>query len=102
MDAYEKAGINVIAVSTDPPVNLVDASIQSKSNFPMFQDPDGDLLTALDLLHEKGNPINGADLARPAHVLFNKEGDVLWLKATDNYRVRPTPAEVLETIKDIR
>lgn len=101
MDSFEKAGVKVIAISVDDQENLVEASIKSKSNFPMLQDTNGELLMKLDLLDKGGNPMNGGDVARPALVLFDKSGTVLWSLATENYRVRPTPPEVLNLIKDI-
>jgi peroxiredoxin len=73
--------------------------MKSKSNFPLLQDVDGGLLASLDLLHKGGNPLNGNDIARPALVLFDKQGKVIWSKATENYRVRPTPEDILKEIQ---
>lgn len=67
----------------------------------MLSDPDAAFVTALGLLHKGGNPMNGTDIARPARLLINRDGRILWSDVSENYRVRPTPQAILEQAKAI-
>lgn len=47
-----------------------------------------------DLVH-KGAGIEGADIARPAEFLIDRNGTVKWRDLTEDYRVRARPEEIL-------
>jgi peroxiredoxin len=65
--------------------------------YPILSDPDLRVAGAYGLRHVAGGP-DGEDIARPASVLIDAAGIVRWTDVTDNFRVRPTPAQVLRAI----
>jgi len=57
-------------------------------------------LRAFDVLHAGAGP-GGTDIARPA--TFIASGGVIgWRDLTDNYRVRPRPADLLAAVRSLR
>jgi len=66
--------------------------------FPVLSDPDLKVTTDYGLVHPKGG--FSRDVPRPATILVNKgDRNILWLKAADNIRVRPTLEEVFEALR---
>ncbi|CAM2005110.1 hypothetical protein APED_00480 [Acanthopleuribacter pedis] len=56
------------------------------------------MATALGLRHEGGNPMDGSDIARPARILIDRTGRILWSDISENYRVRPLPEQILKEV----
>ena len=67
------------------------------AEFPFLSDPEGELIDLLDARHV-GGMVGGTDLAQSATFLITPDGEILWQRLAENYRVRPKPAEVLEVI----
>ena len=66
--------------------------------FPLLSDPDLATTTSYGLLHPKGHLFQ--DAPRPTTILVNKgDRNILWLKAADHVRVRPTVEEVFEALR---
>jgi peroxiredoxin len=66
--------------------------------FPVLSDPDLKVTADYGLVHVKGAFTK--DVPRPATILVAKGSrDILWLKATDNVRYRPTVEEVIEALR---
>lgn len=61
-------------------------------------DPDGVLMDLLDVRHQGGRA-DGVDIPQSASFLVAPDGTVLWKKLAPNYRVRPTPDDVLAAIE---
>jgi peroxiredoxin len=55
------------------------------------------MIDAYRLRHAGAGP-EGNDIARSASVLIDRDGVVRWTEITRNFRVRPTPADVLAAI----
>lgn len=66
----------------------------------MLSDADEQVIKRYHLLHEKGN--RGADIARPANLLLDREGIIRWAMFTDNIRVRPHPEVLLQAARELR
>ena len=66
-------------------------------DYPILSDPGLHAIDAYGLRHAGAGP-DGQDIARPASVLVDGAGIVRWTSVTDNFRVRPTPAEVLAVL----
>lgn len=98
---FDQAGIEICAISVDPPGKLEEAKGKSGAAFPFLQDRDGVLLDLFGLRHVGANPIEGGDIARPALILVDDRGQVRWANRVENYRVRPAPDEVLATTTSI-
>ena len=66
--------------------------------FPVLSDPELAATASYGLVHPKGQL--GRDAPRPTSLLLNK-GDrkILWMRAADNIRVRPTVDEIFEALR---
>jgi peroxiredoxin len=49
-------------------------------------------------VHPRGGP-NGEDVPRPATVVVDRDGVVRWVSVSNNFQVRPDPAEVLRAVR---
>lgn len=70
---------------------------KSKATYELLSDEDYKLIDYFGVRHEGGR-VDGRDIARSASFLIDQTGKVLWHFATDNYRVRPKPEQILEEI----
>ncbi len=64
--------------------------------FPILADPDLVAIDRYGLRHAGGMP--GADIARPATFVVDRNGIIRWRDLTANYRQRPHPGDVLRAI----
>jgi hypothetical protein len=55
------------------------------------------MIRAYGVVHQGGG-IGGTDIARPAAILVDAEGVVVWRNLTENWRVRTRPEHVVEAI----
>lgn len=100
IDAYygeiRAAGVELFAVSVDPPE--VSERLRERLGVPFtfLSDPDGALLDALGIRHHKGH--GEIDIAYPAQILVDRDGVVRWTFRADSYRQRAHPSEVLAAI----
>jgi peroxiredoxin len=81
----------------DTPADTRKTSNKVGEPFTFVSDVDGGLMDAFDLRHVGGGP--GGDIARSASVLVDNNGQVLWMRVAENYRVRPAPEEVISAVK---
>lgn len=100
-DQFEGAGIAVAALAVDDSVQLQKTQRALDLTYPLLNDTDAAFVTALGLLHKGGNPMDGSDIGRPARLLINRDGRILWSDVSENYRVRPTPQAILEQAQTI-
>lgn len=87
------------AVSAEKPEDLAAGKEKTKAEFAFLSDAEGKLADAFGLRHEGGNPMDGSDITRPAVVALKKDGTVVFVDPTENYRVRPAPAEIAERLR---
>jgi peroxiredoxin len=90
---FERRGIQVVGISTDPPETTREWLEKAGFTFPILSDAKTEVLRRYDLLHAGGG--QGADVARPAEILIDPSGTVRWLDLTEDYRVRARPETVL-------
>lgn len=94
--AFDKAGIQIVAVSTDEPAYLRLAREKALAQFDFLSDQNRELIDRFAIVHRDGGP--DGDIAQSASFLLDDEGRVIWSYATDNYRIRKHPATVLAEI----
>jgi peroxiredoxin len=97
IDELRRRRCRVAGVVTDPPATNAELAQQAAIEFPILSDPDLRTIDAYGLRHAGAGP-DGADIARPASILVDATGVVRWTDVTDNFRIRPTPADVLAAI----
>jgi peroxiredoxin len=86
--------VEVVAISPQTPEKNKAMGLP----FPVLSDPDLKVTTDYGLVHPKA--IFGKDMPRPATILVNKgDRNIQWLKAADHVRIRPTPEEIIEALR---
>jgi peroxiredoxin len=89
MDALRTRGVAIAGVVVDPPEANAELARQAKLDYPILSD-------AYALRHAGGGP-DGQDVSHAASVLVDGAGIVRWTAVTRNFRVRPTPSDVLSS-----
>jgi len=94
----ESRGIQVVAISVDPPD--INRRQQQKLGYTytFLSDPKGEVIQRYDLLHRGAGP-KGTDIARPAEFLIDSSGIIRWVNLTENIAVRARPEQVLEVFE---
>ena len=91
-------GVELFAVSVDPPAASKRLREHLKLRFTFLSDPEGELLDALGIRHRAGRA-DGADIAYPTSVLVDAGGTVRWIFHSDTYRARARPQQVFAAIE---
>ena len=102
--AIAERGVDVVAISVDPPE--VSAGLRERlgSTIEFVSDPDGTLMDALGVRDAGGRPAGAAagrpsgDVFLPTTFLLDERRRVRWVYRPDTYRVRATPGQVLAAI----
>ena len=68
--------------------------------YELLSDPSGRLVDAFGLRHKGGGP-GGIDISRSASILLDTRGKVIWYSITPDFRVRPSPEDVLAAIDSV-
>ena len=96
-DELRGRGCAVAGVVVDPVETNADLVRAAGLGFPILADPDLRMIDAYGLRHPGAGP-DGHDIAHSASVLIDRDGIVRWAFVTRNFRVRPTPTNVLAAI----
>ena len=105
--ALADAGVTVVLVSTQPMRKIESLAAQFHVPMVFLQDLDGDASERLGIRHLGGTPFGmevlgyDADTAMPTVIITDGMGMVRWADLTDNYRLRPEPAEMLEVVNGL-
>jgi peroxiredoxin len=94
----ESRGIQVVAISVDPPEINRRQRQKLGYTYAFLSDPGVEVIRRYDLLHRGAGP-KGMDIARPAEFLIDSNGIVRWVNLTENIAVRARPEQVLEAIE---
>ncbi|MFT5291394.1 MAG: peroxiredoxin [Planctomycetota bacterium] len=101
MEDIQRLDGRVLAISTDS-VEANRALVGRLGlDFPVLSDPELLAIDAYGLRHSGGDPMKGADIARPGVFAIDREGRVSWSYLTDNWRVRARPEGIVERLKAI-
>lgn len=98
---FEKLGVSLIAVSSDRVDELEPFARKHKWRIRLLADPALTIHRLYNVQSRKFTPKRGPfrDLAIPTTILLDKEGRVLWIEQTTNFRVRPQADVVLAKAK---
>lgn|GEM_PF-3357349 len=103
IDQLKSMDVQVIAISKSDPQDSQKTKNKTKGFFTFVSDPRGSFINSLGLLDKGGNPFTGDDSARISKMLVNKEKKILWVRFTENNRVRIKSSnlisELIEAIK---
>lgn len=94
-------GAKVLAICPDPVEENAKVVEKLQLDYAVLSDPELTVIDSFGLRHLGGNPMEGADVARPAVFVLDRDGVVLWRSLTDNWRVRVRPETILEQLTAI-
>jgi len=89
-------GVELYAVSVDPPEVSRRLRDHLAVRFTFLSDGDGVLLDALGIRHRGGNM--GQDIAFPTAILVDGDGVIRWAYQSDTYRERARPEDIFAAI----
>lgn len=96
-------GYDVLGVSSDPVDRCREVAERLMLEFPLVSDPDLELIRALGLVHEGAlaPPGEASGIARPALLVFDREGKLVARRLTENWRQRAGADDVLELLDGV-
>ena len=89
-------GCRVVGIAVDTVEENATLARAAALEFQLLSDRELHMLDAYGLRHVAGH--DGTDIALSASVLIDAAGIVRWTSVARNFRVRPTPAEVLAAL----
>jgi peroxiredoxin len=98
---FDARGIQVVAISVDPPDINRRQSQKLGYTFSLLSDPKAKVIRRYDVLHPSAGP-KGADIARPAEFLIDSSRIIRWVNLTDNIAVRARPEQVLGAFDELQ
>ncbi|MCP3982106.1 MAG: redoxin domain-containing protein [bacterium] len=98
IDEFRALDAEIVAVSMDSPEESAEIVEAYDLEFPIVSDPDAKWIEAFDVLHVNGGMTG--DIARPATFILDRDGEVVWLHAPENWRIRVRPQEILDRLSD--
>lgn len=99
-DRIGAKGVELYAVSVDPPEASEALRKRLECDFTFLSDGDGTVLDLLGVRHRQGR-MDGVDIAYPAQILVDEDGTVRWTFNSDNYRMRADPEEIFTAIDQL-
>ena len=96
----DKRGVQVTLISPQPHAFTKELAAKFEVPFRFWVDVNSQAAKQLGILHEGGTamgvPGYDVDTVMPTVVVTNEQGRILFVDATDNYRLRPEPATFLQ------
>jgi len=86
--------VQPVAISVDTPEQSRDLAHKAGYTFPLLSDRGALVIRRYGIVHPKAG-VAGADIARPAEFLVDRNGIVRWRNLTGDFRVRARPDEIL-------
>ena len=96
LEEFKQRGVRIVALSVDSPQQNRELREKQKYTYTFLSDEKREVIRRYDLLHAGGGPTG--DIARPAEFLIDSSGAGRWVNLTENYRIRPTPEDVLKVV----
>lgn len=98
-EEFEKAGVAIVAVTTQPADACRPRVERLRLPFPVVSDEDGLLLERTGLRHEGAGP-DGSDLFYATAFLVDRGGVVRWRFAPTRLTERASPDEILRAARE--
>ena len=96
----KEQGVELFAVSVDPPEKSRRLKARLESRITYLSDEPGALLDALGIRHRAGRN-DGVDISYPAAVLVDGGGIVRWVHQSETYRDRASAADIFGAIAEL-
>lgn len=93
-EQFRKAGVQIIAISADPPQRSTMLANFLRTELPLLSDPSESLIGPLGLVQRYSN--GEPDSAIPAFFLVGRDRRVRWIFTSGYYREQPSPQTILD------
>lgn len=100
-DELESQGGRLLAIAVDPPAQARRVVEKNDLKFPILCDTDRKVILSYGLLHEGAGP-DGADIAIPAHVLIDRDGQIVRRFVSTRIQERLASDDILRVIRMLR
>ena len=90
-----------VAISVDTPAESHDLVSKAGYTFPLLSDRGAAIIRRYGIVHPKAG-VNGADIARPAEFLVDRNGIVRWRNLTGDFRVRARPDDIIAAARALQ
>jgi len=90
-----------VAISVDTQEESANLCKKAGYSYTFLSDVGAPVIRRYNILHP-GAGENGKDIARPAEFLVDPTGTVRWVNLTDDFRIRATPEQMLDAVKNLR
>ncbi len=100
-DVHEKlrqVGASLVAISNEDAAISRKLVADEKLPFPILRDADESFFRRIGMLHEHAAP-GGANAARPATFVLDRDAKITWMRADSYIRTRPDPLEVVNAVR---
>jgi peroxiredoxin len=106
-EEIDKLGVRIAFISPQPHSNTVQIArkFRIRLSFEFLTDEGSAAARSLGILNQYGTPMGmqalgyDSDTVLPTVVITDKNGKIIWVHETDNYRVRPEPATYLDVMR---
>ncbi len=106
-EEIRRLGVRVAMISPQPHGNTVEIARKFRIDltFEFFTDEGNAAARSLGILNLHGTPMGmqalgyDSDTVLPTVIITDRQGKIVWLHETDNYRVRPEPGVYLEVMR---
>jgi len=105
-NAMKEKGVRVAFVSPQPQNHTEALAKKFAVGIEFYRDNRNQAAQTLGIVSKSGTPAGlqalgyDSDTVLPTVLILDKEGRVVWLDETDNYRVRPEPATFLKVLAE--
>ncbi len=96
-DEFRKAGIQIVAISADPPQRSTMLARFLRTDLPLLSDFSESLLGRLGLVQHYSD--HQPDSAIPAFILVDRNRRVRWIFTSPYYREQPSPQVILDAAR---
>lgn len=100
LEEFEKRNVQLLSVTIEAPERNKLMRKATGAQFEILSDEAGKLIDLFGVRHVKGRR-GVSDLAQSSSFLLDQNGNVLWQRVAENYRVRPKPEEILKALDEL-
>jgi peroxiredoxin len=102
-NAFEKLGVQLVAVSPDTVDELKQLQRRRNWNISLLADPTTEIIRLYGVQNRNFTPRRGPfrELAIPTTILLDSAGKVPWIEQTRDFRVRSQAEQILEQIRPL-
>jgi len=93
-----RRGGRLLAVAVDPPDKARGVVERNHLEFPLLCDTDREVIRAYGLVHAGMGP-EGGDIAIPAHVLIDRNGQIVSTYVSSRIQTRLSPRDTLASLR---